>query len=225
MKKIFTKILLIITIICFSNSGFSQSNEIKIKFIGNCGLYLTDGNLNLYVDFPYKSGAHKYMKYDESELKNIKENAVFLFTHRHSDHYSKKLVRKMKREFAGNVYGNWNTDKLKELNSSTNDFSIQEFKTSHKFTFKHYSYLITWHGKKIYLSGDTGDLEDLSKIKNIDWAFVNPWIYMNAENEKVKIDAKNFGMYHLYPNQEINGEIPENLIILKKQGEIIKISY
>ena len=131
----------------------------------------------------------------------------------------------MKKEFAGNVYGNWNADKLKELNSFTNDFSIQEFKTSHKFTFKHYSYLITWHGKKIYLSGDTGDLEDLSKIKNIDWAFINPWIYMKAENEKVKIDAKNFGMYHLYPNQEINGEIPENLIILKKQGEIITIPY
>jgi L-ascorbate metabolism protein UlaG (beta-lactamase superfamily) len=225
MKKIFTKTLLLVTIICFANLGFSQSNEIKIKFIGNCGLYLTDGKINLYVDFPYKSGAHNYMKYDESELKNIKENAVFLFTHRHSDHYSKKLVRKMKKEFAGNVYGNWNADKLKELNSFTNDFSIQESKTSHKFTFKHYSYLITWHGKKIYLSGDTGDLEDLSKIKNIDWAFINPWIYMKAENEKVKIDAKNFGMYHLYPNQEINGEIPENLIILKKQGEIITIPY
>ena len=225
MTNFYRKLVFIITLIGISNFGFSQSNEIKIKFIGNCGLYLTDGNINLYVDFPYKSGAHNYMKYDESELKNIKENAVFLFTHRHSDHYSKKLVRKMKKEFAGNVYGNWNADKLKELNSFTNDFSIQEFKTSHKFTFKHYSYLITWHGKKIYLSGDTGDLEDLSKIKNIDWAFINPWIYMKAENEKVKIDAKNFGMYHLYPNQEINGEIPENLIILKKQGEIITIPY
>lgn len=162
------------------------------------------------------------MEYDKSELKNIKENAVFLFTHRHSDHYSKKLVRKMKKEFAGNVYGNWNTDKLKELSSSTNEFSIQEFKTSHKFTFKHYSYLITWHGKKIYFSGD---LEDLSKIKNIDWAFVNPWIYMNTASKEVKIDTKKFGMYHLYPNQKINGEIPENLIILKNLREIITIPY
>lgn len=151
---------------------------------------MTDGNINLYVDFTYKSGAHRHIEYDESELKNIKENAVFLFTHRHSDHYLKKLVRKMKKEFAGYVYGNWNTDQLKELNNSTNDFSIQEFKTSYKFAFKHYSYLITWHGKKIYLSGHTGDLTEISKIKDIDWAFVNPWIYMNAENKKVKIDAK-----------------------------------
>src|SRR5690606_35294991 len=98
-------------------------------------LYMTDGNLNLYVDFPYKSGAHRYMQYDESELKNIKENAVFLFTHRHADHYSKKLIKKVKKEFGGNVYGNWNIGKLEELNNPANDFSIRAIKTSHKFTF------------------------------------------------------------------------------------------
>ncbi len=225
MRKIYVKTLLIITIVCISNFGFSQSNEIKIKFIGNCGLYLTDGNLNLYVDFPYKSGAYKYMEYDDSELKNIKENAVFLFTHRHADHYSKKLVKKIKKKFGGNVYGNWNTDKLEELNNATTDFSIQQFKTSHKFTFKHYSYVITWHDKTIYFSGDTGDLEVVGKLKDIDWAFVNPWLYMNAESEKIKIDARNFGMYHLYPNQKTDGEIPGNLLILKNQGDIITIPY
>ena len=49
----FTKrILLIITVICISNFGFSQSNEIVIKFIGNCGLHLTDGESNFYIDLP-----------------------------------------------------------------------------------------------------------------------------------------------------------------------------
>jgi L-ascorbate metabolism protein UlaG (beta-lactamase superfamily) len=225
MTNFYKKILWIITLISIANSGFSQSNEIKIKFIGNCGLYLTDGNINVYVDFPYKSGAHKYMEYDKSELESIKDNAVFLFTHRHSDHYSKKLVKKIKKKFGGNVYGNWNADKLKELNDFANGFSIQAFKTSHMFTFKHYSYVITWHDKKIYISGDTGDLEAVSKLKDVDWAFVNPWLYMNAKSEKIKIDAKNFGMYHLYPNQKINGQIPGNLLILKNQGEIITIPY
>jgi hypothetical protein len=39
----------------------------KIKFIGNCGLYMTHGVENIYVDFPYKSGAHNHMDYDSSE--------------------------------------------------------------------------------------------------------------------------------------------------------------
>jgi len=224
MTNFYKKILLIITIISFSNFGFSQSNEIKIKFIGNCGLYMTDGKTNFYIDFPYKSGAHKYMKYDKSEIDSIKDNAIFIFTHRHSDHYSKKILKKL----SGQKFDPWNINELEKLGETIPNFNIQAFQTSHKVfgvSFKHFSYLITWHGKKIYISGDTGDLEDLSKIKNIDWAFVNPWIYMNAENEKIKIDAKNFGMYHLYPNQEINGEIPENLIVLKNQGEIITIPY
>jgi hypothetical protein len=48
---------------------------------------------------------------------------------------------------------------------------------------------------------------------------------MNAASKEVKIDTKKFGMYHLYPNQKINGEIPENLIILKNLREIITIAY
>jgi len=220
----YKKFLLIVTIICISNFGLSQSNEIKIKFIGNCGLYMTDGESNFYIDFPSKSGAHNYMEYDKSEIDSIKDNAIFIFTHRHADHYSKKLLKKLD----GQKFDPWNIPELEKLGASIPDFEIKAFKTPHKIygiSFKHYSYLITWHGKKIYLSGDTGDLEELGKIKDIDWAFVNPWIYMNALNEKVTIDAKNFGIYHLYPNPKIDGEFPSNILILKNQGEIITIPH
>ena len=66
--KIYKKLIIIIVIILISNYGYSQTNKITVKFIGNCGLYLTDGNLNIYIDFPYKSGAHNYMEYDKSEI-------------------------------------------------------------------------------------------------------------------------------------------------------------
>jgi len=220
----FYKTLLLVTLLCISNFSFSQSNEIKIKFIGNCGLYLTDGNSNLYIDFPYKSGAHKYMEYDKAEIDSIKDNAVFIFTHRHADHYSNTRLKKLD----GQKFDPWSIPELEKLGETIPDFDIKAFKTKHKVfgvSFKHYSYLITWHGKKIYLSGDTGDLEDVGKIKDIDWAFVNPWLYMNALREKVTIDAKKFAMYHLYPNQKIDGEVPANLLILKNQGEVIAIPY
>jgi len=206
------------------NSKFSQSNEILIKFIGNCGLHLTDGELNIYIDFPYKSGAHGYMKFDKLEIDSIKESSIFIFTHRHSDHYSKKLLKKLN----GKKYENRNVSELEKLNNSLPDFNIKAFKTKHKvfgISFKHYSYFITWHSKKIYISGDTGDFNDVSRIKDIDWAFMNPWSYIYAENAGVIIDAKKIGIYHLTPERTKIGNIPDNLLILIKQGEIIKIPY
>ncbi len=84
----FFKFISPLLLLCCVTAGYGQGNEIKIKFIGNAGLYLTDGNINLYVDFPYKSGAYKYMEYDDSELDSIASNSILLFTHKHADHFS-----------------------------------------------------------------------------------------------------------------------------------------
>lgn len=225
MTNFYRKLVFIITLIGISNFGFSQSNEIKIKFIGNCGLYLTDGNSNLYIDFPYKSGAYGYMKYDQTEIDSIKENSIFLFTHRHADHYSKKILKQIKSKHEGKVFGNWNTKKFEKLNNSIDDFKIETFKTKHRFTFKHYSYLITWHGKRIFLSGDTETADIIATIKDINWAFVPYWIMLDAKEKNLKIDTEKFGIYHLYPNQKINNSAPEKIVLLNKQGEVIKIQY
>jgi len=221
-----SKIFLLISILTSaSNFGFSQTNQIRIKFIGNCGLYLTDGHSNLYIDFPYKSGAHHYMQYDNTEIANLKENSIFIFTHRHSDHYSKKILKQFKSKHNGKAFGNWNIDKFEKINSFFNDFKIETFKTKHRFTFKHYSYLITWHGKKIYLSGDTESAETIATVKDINWAFVPYWIILDANEKKLKIDADKIGIYHLYPEQKINNSKPEKYILLNKQGEVIEIPY
>jgi len=225
MQKKVMKSKFIVVIILITNFVYGQTNEIKIKFIGNCGLHLTDGNTSIYIDFPYKSGAHNYMKYDNAQFDSIIDNSIFIFTHRHKDHYSKKLVKQMKRKFKGKIYGNWNVKQLNELNNTINEFTIKAIKTPHRFTFKHYSYLITWHGKKIYISGDTGSLDEISKIKNIDWCFINPWLFMNAQDEKITIDTKIFALYHLYPDQKINGKIPDYLKVLKTENEIFKMKY
>ena len=87
-----------------SSVVFGQSNEIKIKFLGNCGLYTTDGNMNIYFDFPYKSGAFNYMEYDSAELDSIKENSIFVFTHKHPDHYASRRMGKVLRKKKGQKY-------------------------------------------------------------------------------------------------------------------------
>lgn len=225
MKHFCKNILLGISFLVILNVTYSQSGEIKIKFIGNCGLHLTDGSFNIYMDFPYKSGAHRYMQYDSVELDSIKNNSIFIFTHRHTDHYSARLVKRIKKDYNGKVYGNWNIKKLQEINATITEFSIQAIQTSHSFTIKHYSYLMIWHNKKFYFSGDTGNSDELSKLKQIDWAFMNPWLLMNAKSEKITIDAKMFGVYHLYPFQKLPEQVPDNVLFFNKQGEVITVPY
>jgi hypothetical protein len=219
--KSFQTFLLFIALVSRSNICLSQSNEIKIRFIGNCGLYITDGNKNLYVDFPYKSGAHHYMEYDKSEITNIKNNAILIYTHKHSDHYSRNLAKKVSAQ----IYGPWNLKYLKQLNNYIADFSIQAFKTKHQFSFRHYSYLITWHSKEIYISGDTENAETIGKIKNIDWAFVPAWLLNDAKKGNIKIDAKKIGLYHIGQGDKITNSSPDKILLLSQTGQIITIPY
>lgn len=229
MNLKYSSILLILHIVFVANFGFAQTNEIKIKFIGNCGLYISDGTTNVYTDFPYKSGAHNYMEFDSAELDSIKENSIFIFTHKHADHYSAKEIKKVIKEKNGRKYGSWNIEELKSLEESIPNFSIQAFKTSHKFSLNHYSYLITWHGKKIFLSGDTESAETISTIENMDWAFIPYWILIDAKENDIEIDTKMYGIYHLatvqIPSAKENWDDLENYQPLIKQGQIIKIAY
>jgi len=223
----YNRILSTITLIIFINFGFAQENKITIKFIGNCGLYMTDGVSNIYSDFPYKSGAHNYMEFDNSELDSIKSNSIFIFTHKHSDHYSEKNIKKVIKEKNGKKYGSWNIEELEKLGESIPNFKIQAFKTKHKFSINHYSYLITWHNKKIFLSGDTESAEVIGNIENIDWAFVPYWVLLDAKDNNIKIDTKMYAIYHLAtvqaPSAKKNWGDLENYHPLIEQGEIITI--
>ena len=110
--------------------------------------------------------------------------------------------------------------RLKPSKRSTSFFGIP---------FRHYSYLINWHGKKIYLSGDTTNPETIGKIKDIDWAFVPYWILKNAKDQNIEIDAKMYGVYHLYPAQipsaKKNWDQTDDIRPMVEQGELIRIKY
>ena len=227
MIHFYKKILLIAALTGFSCAGFGQSNEITIRFIGNCGLYMTDGATHFYIDFPYQSGAHDYMEYDASEISNIKDNAIFIFTHRHADHYSKKILKNL----SGRKFDPWNIDELEKLGESIPDFGIKAFKTQHKvfgISFRHDSYLITWHGKKIFISGDTENADTIATQSAIDWAFVPVWLYMDAKEKGVDLAhlSQMYAIYHIGPDDTItNDGTNPKIKLLDKQGEVMTIPY
>lgn len=224
--KIISKVLAAFFLVLFiSQHSLAQSSEIKIKFIGNCGLHLSDGLTNIYTDFPYKSGAYNYMEYDDAQLDSIPEDAIFIFTHKHADHYSRKALKHSLKHKNGRKYGKWNIKALKKLSETIPDFNIEVYQTKHRFSFSHYSYLITWHGKKIFLSGDTESAETIGNVNGIDWAFIPYWILNDAKDNNITIDAKMKVLYHLYPNQKFTGQIPEDLIFLREENQMIRIPY
>lgn len=225
MKKTIKILFSVITLFLLLNTGYSQTNEIKIKFIGNCGLYMTDGNINIYVDFPYKSGAFNYMEFDKAELDSIMENSIFLFTHKHPDHYSSKNMRKTLRKKNGRKYGKWNISELKQLSDTIPDFTVRPIETEHSLSFKHYSYLITWYGKRIYFYGDTETTDTILTIKNLDWAFIPYWTAIELNKNNLNIDAKMIGVYHFYPIMKNTNSNPDKIKLLDKQGEIFSIPY
>lgn len=223
MHKIKTLLISSLILNFYCLFGLAQSQEISIKFIGNCGLYMTDGELNIYSDFPYQSGAYNYMEYDSLEIDKIKENSIFLFTHKHKDHYSGKLMRKVLKEKKGKKYGSWNIKALEKLGENNPNFSIKAYKTKHRFTLKHYSYLITWHGKRIFLSGDTESAATIGLIKDIDWAFIPYWILLDSKEKNISLDVINKVIYHLYPNTKFQGKKPEDTTYLDLPGQVITI--
>lgn len=227
MKNILQKSPVVVTLTILSHVILAQQSAIRIKFIGNCGLYLSDGVSNIYIDFPYKSGAHHYMEYDRAELDSIRPKATFIFTHRHADHYSKKLLKKQRAQ----AFGPWNLAALETWAATVPDFSIQPFKTRHQvygISFKHDSYLLTWHGKRIYISGDTEQADTLATQQNIDWAFVPAWLVSDALRKGIKLKqcAKNFAIYHIGPRDKISSDGKDDqLILLTKTGQRIVIPY
>lgn len=222
MKFTFLALLLSIFFFTWLNTAHAQKGEITIRFISNCGLLISDGTTNIYTDFPYRSGAFIYDKFDDTELENIKDSSIFIFTHTHGDHYSGKNMRAVIKNKGGKKYGKWNIAELEKLGETIPDFEIKAFKNKHNFSFAHYSYLITWHGKKIFLSGDTESTETIMQQKDLDWAFIPGWIMLAIHRNKLEIDTKMTAIYHIGRKDVIEIDHP-NYLVLDKQGEVITI--
>lgn len=215
---------LILILFLVSSVGWGQNNKITIRYIGNCGLHITDGTHHIYTDFPYKSGAHHYAEYDDSELENLEENAHYIFTHKHSDHYYKGHVNKILKAKKGKKYGKWNIKELEKLSEVLPEFKIEAFKTKHLFTFAHYSYLITWHGKRIFLSGDTEYADILLSIDNMDWAFIPAWLVDDINASEKRLDTKKLAIYHIGPRDKIN-ITGDKVLMLNQAGMEIILPY
>jgi L-ascorbate metabolism protein UlaG (beta-lactamase superfamily) len=159
---------------------------------------ITDGKTVLYTDFPYESGAFGYMTYDFAKVPKAR-GSLFLITHAHKDHFDPGLFAKMDGKVIAppKVAATLPADRVIPFapKMTYRDITIEAFPTPHGDA-DHASYLVTWHGLRLYFTGDTDSLDQLLAMKNLDYAFVSPWLLGMTAQKKGRIDARTVVCYH-----------------------------
>ncbi len=150
-----------------------------LRFIGNSGFEISDGQNIILIDFPYKSGAYGYMTFKTSEI-HKRRNSLCLFTHRHADHFNQEDLSAIGCVVAGP------SEVLTEVESSQHlgDGSPWKFRgalisciQSEHGDVEHCSYSIHWHNTTFVVAGDVESLQPvLKRVTEIDFLLVPYWL-------------------------------------------------
>lgn len=216
----------LLAILVLLASTFLHAQELEFKFIGNMAFSITDSKTTMFSDFPYESGAFGYMKYDLKSIP-IPENSVCLITHTHLDHWDSKLFQQLKHpkvigppDLASQIDAS-RVIPITDMKVEYQGINVEVFETPHVPDRKNYSYLVTWHGIRMYFTGDTEDTKALLAVKNLDVAFISPWLSRKLLKDGTGVDAKKIVIYHHMEGEEF--PVPKNGIV-PKQGEVFRVS-
>jgi hypothetical protein len=73
--------------------------------------------------------------------------------------------------------------------------TVKAYRTPHGDS-QHYSYLVLWHGVKLYFTGDTDDVTELDRQAHLDVAFVTPRQLKAMKEHGKRIPAERVVIYH-----------------------------
>jgi len=190
----------------------AYASPISAKFIGNEAFQITDGDFILLTDFPYQSGVYGYMEYDfnfSATLEAGKAGKVLaLITHRHPDHFDPLLFTEQNWKIIGpeEVTVQLERNKVIKLGETIAYGPLKVIpKRSQHANTEHFSYLVEWHGKKLYFTGDTEALSTLKGLPELDALFITPWFHRKAKMNGMLPEAKKIIIYHHLANDIIPG--------------------
>ena len=202
--------------------GSPPEPRLTARFIGNMAFAISDGKTTLYSDFPYESGAFGYMSYDFASLPKT-VNAVCLITHGHRDHFDPKLFAQLDAKVIAppDLAATLPADRVIPFAPKivSGDITVETLKTPHA-KIDHSSYLVTWHGRRLYFTGDTESTDALLAQRNLDAAFVSPWLIEAVAKRGARIDARKVVVYHHKADETIPAA-PNRVV--PKQGETLAL--
>jgi L-ascorbate metabolism protein UlaG (beta-lactamase superfamily) len=177
----------------FGTPAPAPGGELRATFIGNMAFHITDGRVAILTDFPYES------------LVPRGPTPLCVISHSHADHFAPRLAR----DFCGSILGPRDVVagsgvRALELGEEVRweGISIRPVPTPHA-GLEHYSYLLEWGDRRIYLTGDTEDTTELLAARDLDVAFVSPWLLSAVEAQGRKIDAAQVVVYHHTTDEDV----------------------
>jgi len=176
----------------------AEPAEIRARFIGNMALQLTDGRVTLRTDFPYESGYSGYMTWTDALVPAPAGEALCLVTHSHRDHFLAALAKHFCQKIIGPADVTAALPERALPMGRTVPFGpvvVTPLATPHA-RLEHYSYRVEWSGLRFYFTGDTGDPAELLRQRDLDAAFVSPWLLGAATKGGRRIDARRIVVYH-----------------------------
>ncbi len=195
---------------------------LQALFIGNMAFAITDGKTTLYTDFPYQPGAFGYMSYDFSKVPKT-PGSLCLITHGHDDHFDPTLFGKLDAKIIAppKLAATLPADRVIPFapKMTYRDIAIEALRTPHA-SIDHDSYLVLWQGLRLYFTGDTESTEQLLAMKDLDYAFVSPWLLESVAKQNARIDARRVVVYHHKTGEKVP-EIQDRIV--PKQGEMIAL--
>lgn len=204
----------------------ASEGKLHFTFIGNESFAITDGEITLMTDYPYVPGVGGFMWYDV-EATRPRGYTICLVTHAHTDHYRfSAYIRRSWAMVAPEVI----TVSLVGYDVTTasdgelldvEGIHILPITTPHQ-DVDHFSYLVTWHGVRMYFTGDTDAESYLLEARDLDVAFVTPWLLMSIQQQGGKIDAKQVIVYH----HKVHEDVVEFAgRVLPAQGDSFEIDF
>ncbi|MFZ1687270.1 MAG: hypothetical protein WAU70_07610 [Flavobacteriales bacterium] len=201
-------------------SGLGQT----ATFIGNCAFRIELGAHVIYSDFPYQSGYSGYDTYSMPDgFSSAKGTA--LITHAHRDHFDSLLFRSCSLQLI--------SPDQKEADRSAglaamkaSGIEVQLSGTPHA-EIPHFSYVVSWKDHRLYFSGDTEDPAHLLATKDIDVAFVTPWLIDAVKRAGRSIDTKTLVVYHHqrgeFDGRDLKSPCGDCRVLIPQQGDVIDL--
>jgi L-ascorbate metabolism protein UlaG (beta-lactamase superfamily) len=200
-----------------------EPSPLRATFIGNMAFAISDGETTLFSDFPYRSGAFGYMEYNPGAIR-LAPDGVSLITHEHADHWDARAFSGMQSWLVAHPDISAQVPESRVLPWSERiDYKgmiIEPIATEH--TDAHNSYRVTWHGVRMYFTGDTEDLSDLLAQTDLDVAFVSVWLAERIAREGLSVDADRILIYHHTVGER--RAMPDNAM-LPAQGDTFTLPF
>lgn len=226
-------------LLCFTimtmNAKTIKNDEPEFIAVHHASFIIRAAGMNIFVD-PV-GDINEYQKYGSPD--------VILVTHEHGDHLDIPLLQALKTEKThvvltstvfektgfGTVMKNNTQLKIGALNiEAIPAYNLTAERTKYHPKGRGNGYVLTVAGKRIYISGDTEDIPDMRKLKNIDYAFVcmNLPYTMSVDQAAAGILAfkpKNVFPYHYRNQDETYSDVHGRFKELLKNDPEIKIHY